>query len=61
LFAALGLGLLGLRRIQIGPIKLGELPSGRWRVLTGVEVQRLFRESDPGDPSRIRTPSGRGA
>jgi pseudouridine synthase len=56
LFAALGLGVLGLRRIEIGPIKLGELPSGRWRVLTAGEVQRLFRESEPDDPSGAGKP-----
>jgi 23S rRNA pseudouridine2605 synthase len=43
LLAALGLGVLALRRIEIGPIKLGELPEGRWRVLTADEVKRLFR------------------
>jgi 23S rRNA pseudouridine2605 synthase len=43
LLAALGLGVLALRRIEIGPIKLGELPEGRWRVLTADEVKRLLR------------------
>jgi 23S rRNA pseudouridine2605 synthase len=46
LFAGLGMGVLGLRRIEIGPIKLGELPSGKWRVLTAVEIRSLFRESE---------------
>jgi len=31
-----------LRRTQIGPIKLGELPSGKWRLLTKPEIKRLF-------------------
>ena len=58
LFAGLGIGVLGLRRIAIGPIKLGELPVGRWRVLTAAEVARLFRESEAGGRNRrgIRHP-----
>jgi 23S rRNA pseudouridine2605 synthase len=52
LFAGLGLGVLGLRRIEIGPIKLGELPAGRWRVLTPEEVQRLFRKSEVGEGAK---------
>ncbi|MCD6338760.1 MAG: rRNA pseudouridine synthase [Verrucomicrobia bacterium] len=40
---ALGVSVERLQRIQIGPIKLGELPSGKWRVLTPAEVQTLFR------------------
>jgi len=31
-----------LRRTQIGPIKLGELRSGKWRRLTKPEVERLL-------------------
>jgi 23S rRNA pseudouridine2605 synthase len=42
MMAALGLEVLHLRRVQIGPIKLGELPSGRWRVLTPREVTALL-------------------
>jgi 23S rRNA pseudouridine2605 synthase len=42
LFESQGLTVTGLRRIQIGPIKLGELPSGRWRVLTAAEVKSLL-------------------
>jgi 23S rRNA pseudouridine2605 synthase len=42
LMAALGLEVLHLRRVQIGPIKLGELPSGRWRVLSSSEVSALL-------------------
>jgi 23S rRNA pseudouridine2605 synthase len=47
LMAALGLKVLHLRRIQIGPIKLGELPSGRWRVLTSREISALLATSQP--------------
>jgi 23S rRNA pseudouridine2605 synthase len=42
LFEAQGLTVTGLKRIQIGPIKLGELPSGKWRVLTGPELKSLM-------------------
>lgn len=41
LFESQGLKVLGLRRTQIGPVKLGELPTGRWRVLTEAEIRAL--------------------
>jgi 23S rRNA pseudouridine2605 synthase len=31
-----------LQRVQIGPIKLGQLPVGRWRALTESEIKSLF-------------------
>jgi 23S rRNA pseudouridine2605 synthase len=42
LFEAQGLQVTTLRRVQIGPIKLGELRSGRWRTLTGAEIASLL-------------------
>lgn len=39
---ALNLVVLELKRTQIGPIKLGELPCGRWRALTVPEVKSLM-------------------
>jgi len=39
---ALTMNVLELRRIQIGPIKLGELRCGRWRTLTASEVKSLM-------------------
>lgn len=42
LFEVLGHEVVTLRRVQIGPIKLGELPLGRWRILTGAEVKSLL-------------------
>jgi pseudouridine synthase len=42
LCAALGLQVLSLRRTRIGPIGLGELPVGRWRVLRPQEVRTLL-------------------
>jgi 16S rRNA U516 pseudouridylate synthase RsuA-like enzyme len=29
--------------VQIGKIKLGELPPGKWRTLTETEIQTLLR------------------
>jgi len=42
LFAALGLEVTRLARVRIGPIKLGELPVGKWRTLTDTEVKTLL-------------------
>ncbi len=44
LFAVLGHEVVQLRRTQIGPIRLGELPPGRWRVLSPAEVKSLLPE-----------------
>lgn len=42
MFAALGHKVVRLQRVQIGPIKLGELKPGRWRTLTPAEVKTLL-------------------
>lgn len=42
LFASQGLEVGRLVRTQIGKIKLGELPSGKWRTLTGSEIKSLL-------------------
>ncbi len=42
LFASEGLEIERLVRTQIGPIKLGELKSGRWRALTPAELKTLL-------------------
>jgi len=44
LLAALNLVITRLQRIKIGPIKLGELPSGKWRALTETEIKSLLAE-----------------
>ena len=41
MMASLRLTVLRLQRVQIGPIKLGELPPGRWRALTEPEITSL--------------------
>lgn len=42
LFESQGLNVARLQRIQIGPIKIGELPSGKWRTLTEAEIESLL-------------------
>jgi 23S rRNA pseudouridine2605 synthase len=42
IFAALGFEVSRLLRVQIGRIKLGELPSGKWRTLTEPEIKSLL-------------------
>lgn len=42
LFAAFNLEVVRLVRIQIGPIHLGELRSGKWRTLTETEIKSLL-------------------
>lgn len=43
LLARLGHPVVTLRRTRVGPIKLGELPAGKWRTLTAAEVASLLR------------------
>lgn len=42
LLGSLGFPVVELRRTQIGPLRLGELPPGRWRVLSPAEVKSLL-------------------
>lgn len=42
LFAALGHEVVQLRRTQIGPIRLAELPVGKWRILSPTEIKSLL-------------------
>jgi 23S rRNA pseudouridine2605 synthase len=39
--AAVGLTLLALKRVRIGPVKLGDLPEGQYRELTAEELGAL--------------------
>lgn len=41
--AAVGHPTLRLIRIAIGPIELGDLKPGQWRVLTGDEIRAVYR------------------
>ncbi len=42
LFVSVGLEVTRLQRVRIGPIKLGELPVGKWRTLTESEIKHLL-------------------
>lgn len=42
LFESQGLEVIRLVRTQIGKIRLGQLPSGKWRTLTDTEVKTLL-------------------
>lgn len=42
LFESCGLNVARLVRTRIGPIRLGELPSGKWRTLTESEIKSLL-------------------
>jgi 23S rRNA pseudouridine2604 synthase len=46
-----GLEVIDLLRVRIGPIQLGDLPEGRWRVLTGEERRALIDGARAGDTS----------
>lgn len=43
LFEAENLTVERLQRVRIGPVKLGELPVGKWRALTEPEIKSLLR------------------
>jgi len=43
LFEAENLTVRRLQRVRIGPVKLGELPAGKWRTLTEPEVKSLLQ------------------
>lgn len=42
LFESQGMIVSRLQRVRIGPIKLGELPAGKWRALTEPEIKSLL-------------------
>jgi 23S rRNA pseudouridine2605 synthase len=45
MFEVLGFEVERLQRVQIGPIKLGQLPRGKWRTLTEPEIKSLMKSS----------------
>jgi 23S rRNA pseudouridine2605 synthase len=49
LFESQGLTVSHLRRTQIGRIKLGDLPVGKWRTLTGPEIRTLLSNNSLSD------------
>lgn len=46
LFESQGLEIERLQRVQIGSIKLGQLPKGKWRALTGPEIKSLMGKTE---------------
>ncbi|HIW74319.1 MAG TPA: rRNA pseudouridine synthase [Firmicutes bacterium] len=48
MFEQLGLEVARLRRIAVGPVKLGMLPPGKWRELEPREVQALLQAARKG-------------
>ena len=42
LFESQNLMVHRLQRVQIGPIKLGQLPTGKWRALSATEIKSLL-------------------
>lgn len=42
ILARLGHKVVGLKRLAIGPLRLGQLPTGGWRPLTKSEIQALY-------------------
>lgn len=44
MLAEVGFPVITLRRISIGPIKLGQLKTGRTRVISGAELSSLMKE-----------------
>lgn len=40
-----GLRVMDLERVRIGPLALGDLPEGKWRLLTGEEREAMIRSS----------------
>ena len=53
-----GLSVIDLYRLRIGPLKLGDLPEGRWRPITAAERAALLRGDAP-RPSTRRPPRPR--
>ena len=41
LLAAFDIAVLRVVRVAIGPLLLGELPKGKWRMLTAQEIESL--------------------
>lgn len=58
LFEAVGHPVRRLLRIELGGVKLGELPEGEWRALSESEIQRLSRWSDNADLTKAIKAAG---
>ena len=50
-----GLSVTDLYRLRIGPLKVGDLPEGRWRPITPAEREAMLRpQAAPAKPPRRR-------
>ena len=59
MLAAVGVSLLRLARVRMGPLRLGEIGGGKLRPLTSREVSDLYRAVDLGAaPTRHAPPTG---
>lgn len=52
---AVGSKVKSLKRIQFGPLYIKELPIGRWRPLSAVEIRALYRAAEAEKPSKKPT------
>ena len=43
MIAAIGHQVVSLKRVEFGPVSLGDLPCGKWRKLTAAEIEKLKR------------------
>jgi len=54
-----GLRVVDLLRVRIGPLRLGDLPEGRWRPLSPAEREAMIRASIPSGPRSAPKPPAR--
>ena len=57
ILARFGHKVQSLRRIAVGPLRLGDTPPGSYRILTRDEIQKLRREAD--NPTSKHSPTSR--
>jgi 23S rRNA pseudouridine2605 synthase len=57
ILARLGHKVQQLRRIAVGPLRLGDLPTGAYRVVTSLEVEKLYASGDSASTSEDQRPS----
>lgn len=57
ILARLGHKVMTLRRIAVGPLRLGDVPAGAHRLLTRDEVEKLYRIVEQTEAAEATTPS----
>lgn len=53
-----GLSVVDLQRVRIGPLRLGDLPEGKWRPLTAQEREALIRPPEASRTAPPQSPTG---